>query len=146
MAQAELAQPLCTAVQIATVNLLESWGVAPSAVVGHSSGEIAAAYAAGALDVQGAIVAAYYRGYVCKTFDRVGAMAAVGMGKAEVLPFLVPGVGVACENSNVSVTLSGDLAALDETLGSIIAKNDQIFVRKLQVTMAYHSGKLESYL
>ncbi|KAL2817757.1 hypothetical protein BDW59DRAFT_165803 [Aspergillus cavernicola] len=139
LSRAELSQPLCTAVQIAVVDFLASWGVTPSAVVGHSSGEIAAAYAAGALSKEAALIAAYYRGFVCKKPTKAGGMAAIGLGKAEILPFLVPGVGVACENSGSSVTLSGDSEALQQVMDSIRGQLDQVFVRKLHVEMAYHS-------
>jgi acyl transferase domain-containing protein len=144
LSRAELSQPLCTAVQIAVVDLLASWGVSPSAVVGHSSGEIAAAYAAGSLSKEDALIVAFYRGFVCKNPTKAGGMAAVGLGKAEVVPFVVPGVGVACENSGSSVTLSGDLEPLQQVMDAIKNKNEQAFVRKLQVEMAYHSGKIIS--
>lgn len=61
---AEFSQPLCTAIQIALVDTLESIGIMPHAVVGHSSGEIAAAYAAGALTAREAMTAAHHRGAV----------------------------------------------------------------------------------
>ena len=70
-----------------------------------------------------------------------GGMAAIGLGKAEVLPYLVPSVGIACENSGSSVTLSGDSKALEHVLGAIKSQRDQAFMRKLQIEMAYHSGK-----
>ncbi|KAL4970621.1 type I polyketide synthase [Aspergillus stella-maris] len=143
LSKAELSQPLCTAIQIAVVDLLSSWGVTPSAVVGHSSGEIAAAYAAGALSKDSALIAAFYRGYVCKNPTRLGGMAAIGLGKAEVLPFLLPGVGVACENSGSSVTLSGDFEALGQVMDTIKVHSDQVFVRKLSVEMAYHSEHMK---
>ena len=64
MNRAEFSQPLCTAVQLGLVTVLESWGVVPDAVVGHSSGEICAAYAAGILSLRDAMIVAYYRGLV----------------------------------------------------------------------------------
>ncbi|KAL4901000.1 hypothetical protein BDW74DRAFT_182333 [Aspergillus multicolor] len=145
LSKAELSQPLCTAVQIAVVDLLASWGITPAAVVGHSSGEIAAAYAAGALSKEGALIAAYYRGFVCKAPTKAGGMAAVGLGKDAVLPFLseLAGVGVACENSGSSITLSGDLEALQQAVDAIKRQNDQAFVRKLAVEMAYHSEHMK---
>lgn len=79
--EAEFAQPLCTAIQVALVNFLERMGVVPSAVVGHSSGEIAAAYASGAITADEAITIAYYRGRCALRSTRTGAMAAVGMGR-----------------------------------------------------------------
>ena len=61
---AEISQPLCTAVQIALVDTLAAVNIRPVAVIGHSSGEIAAAYACGRLTAREAIVTAYYRGYI----------------------------------------------------------------------------------
>ena len=113
----------------------------PSAVVGHSSGEIAAAYAAGALSKESALIAAYYRGFVCNRWTKAGGMAAIGLGKAEVSPFLVAGMGIACENSDSSVTLSGDTEALEHAMDAIKKHHDSAFMRKLQVGTAYHSGK-----
>lgn len=114
--------------------------------MGHSSGEIAAAYAAGALSARDAIIAAFYRGHVCKSAKKIGGMAAVGLGKEDVSPYLAPGVRVACENSNSSVTLSGDLDILEEVMSKIKEAKPDILVRKLQVEMAYHSSKLSLFL
>lgn len=141
VAEAEFAQPLCTAVQVALVNLLRHWGIAPSAVVGHSSGEIAAAYASGALSAEVAILIAYFRGQAMKTFSskRHGGMAAVGLGSDKARHFLMPGVVIACENSPQSVTLSGDSDMLSEVLGGIRAHDEGIFCRQLAVNVAYHS-------
>ena len=142
LSRAELSQPLCTALQIAIVDLLAFWGVTPSAVVGHSSGEIAAAYAAGALSKEDALIVAFYRGFVCQKITNAGGMAAVGLGKTEVLPFLVHDVGISCENSRSSVTLSGNSETLEQVMSAIKRQHDQAFVRKLHVDMAYHSGKI----
>ncbi|KAH8433978.1 type I polyketide synthase [Aspergillus melleus] len=139
--RAEYAQPLCTAIQLGLVNLLQTWDIVPSSVVGHSSGEIAAAYAARVLSLKEAIIAAYYRGYVCRSSQRLGAMAAVGMSKNDVAKYLEPGVKVACENSGSSVTLSGDSKPLESTLARIKEGNPDTFARRLQVEMAYHSRK-----
>ncbi|KAK5987505.1 Highly reducing polyketide synthase gloL [Cladobotryum mycophilum] len=142
--RAEFAQPLCTAVQIALVNLLATCGVKPSAVVGHSSGEIAAAYAAGALTMCEAIICAYFRGFVMKDHSRNGAMAAVGLPLAAVSSYLVDGVCVACENSPTSVTLSGDANVLDQTLEAIQNNEMDVFTRKLRVNTAYHSHHMQA--
>lgn len=136
------AQPICTAVQVAYVDALAAdWNIRPAAVAGHSSGEIGAAYAAGVLTREEAIITAYYRGYACAHGDKAqpGAMAAVGMGRDQVTAFLKPGVVLACENSNASVTISGDAAALDETINSLKEAHPDTFARKLRVTTAYHS-------
>ncbi|KAL8901142.1 MAG: hypothetical protein Q9207_005345 [Kuettlingeria erythrocarpa] len=111
--EAELAQPLCSAIQIGLVNVLRSCGVRPKAVLGHSSGEIAAAYASEAISFDAAIITAYYRGYVTKHQTLLRGMAAVGLGMGEMHAHLTPGVVVACENSPSSVTSSGDSDKLD---------------------------------
>ncbi|KAF7553842.1 hypothetical protein G7Z17_g3332 [Cylindrodendrum hubeiense] len=139
ISQAVFAQPLCTAIQVAVVNFLKNCGIVPSAVVGHSSGEIAAAYTAGALTMTEAIVCAYLRGLATKRLTRTGKMAAVGMGSEIVLPYLVEGAQVACENSPESVTISGDPDAIQQTLESINDKDPDVFTRELRVNVAYHS-------
>ncbi|KIA75610.1 polyketide synthase [Aspergillus ustus] len=140
--KAEFAQPLCTALQVALVNLLASLGIAPSGVVGHSSGEIGAAYAAGAITAQEAIVVTYYRGLAVAGAPRTrpGAMAAVGMGRAEASLYLEDGVVVACDNGPNSVTLSGDTEALETVIQQMKADDQDLFVRLLKTDgMAYHS-------
>jgi acyl transferase domain-containing protein len=137
--KAEFSQPICTALQVALVDLLATWDIKPSAVVGHSSGEIAAAYAAGALTKKEAIIAAFYRGYVCTQSRAAGGMAAIGLGRDEVIPYLAPGVRIACENSGSSVTLSGDLDRLESIMSAIKKDFPDTLVRQLQVEMAYHS-------
>ena len=149
MDEASLSQPLCTAVQIALVDLLASWDVKPAAVMGHSSGEIAAAYAAGILTLNDAIAIAYHRGvaasHVKDKSPVLGAMMAVGMSKEEVQPIvssLTSGkVVVACENSQSSITISGDIEAISEL--KIILDEKKIFARKLAVEVAYHSHHMD---
>lgn len=68
-------------------------------------------------------------------------MAAVGLGRAKVEPLLKEGVVVGCENSNASVTISGDKNALDETMTTLQEAYPTAFLRKLQVPMGYHSRK-----
>ena len=138
-------QPLCTAIQIALVDLLDSWNIRPTSVTGHSSGEIAAAYTIGALTWQDAMTAAYYRGVASENMVRTnqvqGAMMAVGMSEEDALPFisgLKQGQAtVACVNSPSSITVSGDVSAIDE-LESLM-KDQKVFARKLEVQVAYHS-------
>ncbi|KAI5456752.1 KR domain-containing protein [Mariannaea sp. PMI_226] len=136
---AALSQPLCTAIQIALVNALADIGVKPYAVVGHSSGEIGAAYASGKISASEAIITAYYRGIVSSNITIPGAMAALGMGKDEVFPYLIPGVVVACENSPSSVTISGDKAAVEQVVETIKLEKPDMLARLLKVDKAYHS-------
>ena len=110
-------------------------------VVGHSSGEIAAAYATGALSLSDAIIIAYYRGYVTKGQESRGSMAAIGLDAANVSRYLIDGVVVACENSPRSTTISGDLEKLEQVMQNIRGGNPDVLVRRLKVDMAYHSRK-----
>lgn len=141
LGKAEFSQPICTAVQLGLVNLLRSWGIHPATVVGHSSGEIAAAYASNIITAKAAIVIAYYRGQVTKKQVRAGGMTAVGMNRNMITPYLVKGVVIACENSPGSVTLSGDKEKLNDISCKISAEMPEVFVRHLKVDMAYHSRK-----
>ncbi|KAL5046523.1 hypothetical protein BDW71DRAFT_214582, partial [Aspergillus fruticulosus] len=140
--EAELSQPLCTALQIVLVNILSAWGITPSSVVGHSSGEIAAAYASGAITAKSAIIIAYYRGKLAKQVEGKGAMAAVGLSRDQVAPYLEDGVVIACENSPQSVTLSGDSAVVEEVAEAITKDHPDIFCRRLRVSTAYHSSHM----
>lgn len=154
---AHISQPICTAVQIALVDLLSAWGIRPCAVTGHSSGEIGAAYASGALTLASAMSAAYFRGQVIielrkKYPDLKGAMLAVGAGVGEceslfkILQHPLQAVA-ACENSPESTTVSGDVEAID--LLASLFQQMSIFNRKLFVDVAYHSPHMtliaESY-
>jgi len=138
-----LSQPACTAVQVAIVDLLRSWDVKPSRVVGHSSGEIAAAYASGKLTRESAWRVAYYRGVVsAKKSEHKGTMLAVGLAEREAQPYVDTlakkgTLVVACSNSPRSCTISGDEDLVSEIHASFQAK--QIFVRQLPIRKAYHS-------
>ncbi|KAJ4859714.1 KR domain-containing protein [Trichoderma breve] len=135
-------QPICTAIQIALVNMLRSWGIAPSAVIGHSSGEIAATYGVGLLTASEAILAAYFRGFAVGQLQSRGAMMAAGItpDSANVLieQLELKEVRVACVNAPESVTLSGTSKDID-TLQTELQKEGK-FVRKLETGgRAYHS-------
>ena len=138
-------QPICTAVQIALVDLLHSWGITPSSVTGHSSGEIAAAYTFGALTWEDAMKVAYYRGVASSNMQKTGkvrgAMMAVGMSEEDVQPYISAlqkgEARVACVNSPSSTTISGDVSAIDELQNMLEEK--KLFARKLAVEVAYHS-------
>lgn len=124
------------------VNRMRRFGVEPTAVVGHSSGEIAAGYSSGALSLMEALVSAYYRGYVTKEQSLRGGMAAVGLGASQAASYLINGVVVACDNSPSSATLSGDIAPLQAVLENIQRQNPDVLARQLKVDMAYHSREL----
>jgi acyl transferase domain-containing protein len=138
----EFSQPLATALQLALLAVLESWVVSPMAVVGHSSGEIAAACAAGLLTPEEAIKIAFFRGQACVPDSARPAlgMLAVGLGPDQVQAYIrdiATSVQIGCFNSPSSVTLSGDRTALEKIKGQI--QSDGHFARMLQVDFAYHS-------
>ncbi|KAL3453049.1 hypothetical protein BJX65DRAFT_302946 [Aspergillus insuetus] len=154
LSDAEFSQPCTTALQIALIDLLSFCGIRPAAVIGHSSGEIAASYAAQAITAADAIKIAYYRGKVLSQSTQSdsspiaptsseGGMAAVGLGVEQVTTYLQPGVRVGCENSPNSTTLTGDKKALEKVLGAIESEEDGVFVRWLSVDRAYHSHHME---
>ncbi|KAJ4409179.1 Type I Iterative PKS [Gnomoniopsis sp. IMI 355080] len=141
-----ISQPACVAIQLALTNLLHSWGITPSAVTGHSSGEVGAAYGAGALTLEQAMTVAYERGQAvvklkAKHPSLKGSMMAVGAGPESIEPLigeLSDGCAVvACENSPTSITMSGDESSIEELAKLVEAK--QLFNRKLRVDVAYHS-------
>ncbi|TLD03748.1 uncharacterized protein PgNI_11768 [Pyricularia grisea] len=147
---AAIAQPLCTAVQIALVDVLRSLGIEFHTVIGHSSGEVAAAYAAGRITAHDAILIAYYRGLYAHVAGAPGSgdkggMLAAGLSKleAEQLCALDPWNGrlaVAASNSHTSVTLSGDLDAIKEMAQYLTEQGK--FARLLMVDTAYHSAHM----
>ncbi|KAK1754268.1 polyketide synthase [Echria macrotheca] len=146
ISEAHLSQPSCTAIQLALVDLLRSWGIHPTAVAGHSSGEIAAAYSAGIITFETAMAVAYHRGRVVpilkqKYPDLRGRMMAVGGTKEEFMPIIEnlenKEVRIACYNSPSSLTISGDEPALAEL--EKICEQKGAFNRRLVVDVAYHS-------
>ncbi|ETS86466.1 hypothetical protein PFICI_00294 [Pestalotiopsis fici W106-1] len=148
--EAEIAQPLVAAVQILLVNLFRSAGVKFQAIVGHSSGEIAAAYASGLISDKDAIRIAYYRGFhskkACGPTGQPGAMLAVGTSLEDAQDLcstedFAGRVVVAACNSSTSLTLSGDEDAIDEVQSLLEEENK--FVRRLRVDKAYHSHHMK---
>ncbi|KAK2018650.1 KR domain-containing protein [Colletotrichum eremochloae] len=140
--EANLSQPLCTALQVAVVDLFRSWGIVPQSVCGHSSGEVAAAYCAGSLDRKSAWKVAYFRGIVSgrvssNTTQGKTMMMAVGLSREAVRTYLSHGVSVACVDSPSNVTLSGPVDEIDAVAETL--DKAQVFARKLSVKVAYHS-------
>ncbi|KAL3251096.1 hypothetical protein ABHI18_010823 [Aspergillus niger] len=143
--EAFVSQPLRTAVQIIQVNFLRALGVSFSTVVGHSSGEIAAAYAAGAISAADAIRIAYLRGLVAKqavSKGKPGSMLASGIPWEEAHALCSEGgfsetVKIAAVNSPVSVTFSGDTHAIQEL--EWMLQSLDLTVHRLHVDIAYHS-------
>ena len=142
---ANISQPATTAIQIALVSLLASWNVNPVAVLGHSSGEVAAAFAAGALSLSSCMAIAYHRGEFASKLAGRGAMIAIGATAAEVASLLEKVVGgeavIACINSPSLITVSGDIAAVDSI--QTLATDANYFARRLKIDIAYHSPHMK---
>lgn len=144
MQEAAIAQPLVTAVQIMLVDLLRLAGVQLDAVVGHSSGEIAAAYASGFLSTRDTLYAAYFRGFHADRASR-GAMLAVGTTSEDAAELCADRVFagrvvLAAVNSPSSVTISGDEDAIAEL--ELVLDDEKKFHRRLRVDKAYHSPQM----
>ncbi|KAI9644954.1 hypothetical protein NHQ30_006989 [Ciborinia camelliae] len=146
----EYSQPLCTALQVAYIELLRDLNIVPDTVVGHSSGEIAAAYSIGAVSLPYAMKVAYYRGFLAADLEDVsknpsGAMMAVGLSETDIKPYFNAvsiqygncALTVACINSHSSITVSGDDSQLASLESMLLAA--KVFARKLQINVAYHS-------
>jgi malonyl CoA-acyl carrier protein transacylase len=140
--KAEYSQPLCAAVQIGLVDLLASWNIHPIAVIGHSSGEMVAAYAAKSITAETAITIAYYRGQASGSLERTGGMASIGLSRDSTLQYMEDGVVLACENSLQSVVVSGDEDALVRVLERVKEAHPDTFTGRLEVETAYHSRML----
>ncbi|KAK4466132.1 hypothetical protein QBC42DRAFT_193632 [Cladorrhinum samala] len=146
-----ISQPLCTAIQIALVDLLRNLGITFHTVVGHSSGEIAAAYAAGRISARDAILISHYRGLsvrlASKSRAAKGGMMAVGLSRKEAAELCAQkeysqAICVAASNSPESVTISGDLDIINDAADYLTSKHT--FARVLQVDAAYHSPHMEA--
>lgn len=147
--QPEFSQPLSLALQLAVLAVLDSWNMRADFVVGHSSGEVAAACCAGLLTPSQGILGAYLRGLSAKEFHPVRKMGmlAVGLAPEAVRRYVKLGgytgeVSIACYNSPSSVSLSGPAEVLSEL--SEIIRADGHFARKLQVELAYHSHNMDA--
>lgn len=149
---ASIAQPATTAIQIALVERLRAQRIRPRAVVGHSSGEIAAAYTAGRISHRTAMAITYHRGCVAGLPNEIrglprGAMMTVGLGEHGVAPFIKNldkgRAGIACVNSPSNTTISGDSEAIDEIAARLAVNSNGIFHRRLMVDTAYHSHHMQ---
>lgn len=147
----DIVQPLLFAIQVALVSLLEHWGIRPDVVLGHSVGEVAAAHCSGLLSLQDAVKVIYHRSHLQSKVTGGKMLVISNMAVSDVLKILPSYSGKVCiaaYNSPESCTLSGDAEAIDRLHQSLSnSENSQnLFLRVLDVTVAYHSHMLDSIL
>ena len=142
----EIAQPANFVLQAALTAELDALGIRPAAVVGHSVGEVTAAYVSGALSLAQAVAVSYHRSRLQATTAGTGGMLAVGLSEAQARDLLadLDGVDIAAVNSPTAVTLAGAVPVLEELAERLTA--DDVFARMLRVEVPYHSRLMDPIL
>ena len=152
--EAQLAQPVIFMIQCALFELLKTWGVHPNVTVGHSSGEVAAAYASGALSLSDATQLIYHRGQLQQKTAGSGRMLAVGIDQSGIEHIFhelrnihpqeiesIQHIEIACLNSPASVVVCGPTSALELVIEYLEDHNIQN--RLLPGNIAFHSKAMD---
>jgi acyl transferase domain-containing protein/NADPH:quinone reductase-like Zn-dependent oxidoreductase/NAD(P)-dependent dehydrogenase (short-subunit alcohol dehydrogenase family)/acyl carrier protein len=139
-----IAQPSNFAVQVGLTRLWRAQGIEAEAVIGHSVGELAAAWAAGAISLEHAVAVTHHRARLQQRLLGAGGMLAVGLSASEFDAHLASAAGLelAAINGPASVVVTGELAALEHLERALVDRG--VFTRRLRVGAPYHSAKLDA--
>jgi acyl transferase domain-containing protein len=144
----EYAQPANFLLQVGLAAEFAELGIEPAAIVGHSVGEVSAAYVSGALTLHDALTVSYHRGRLQATTDGSGAMLAIELSESEAQQRLSEAdfidVGIAAVNGPQSVTLAGPVDAIERLQRDLDSSG--VWTRRLQVTVPYHSALMDPIL
>jgi acyl transferase domain-containing protein/NADPH:quinone reductase-like Zn-dependent oxidoreductase/acyl carrier protein/NADP-dependent 3-hydroxy acid dehydrogenase YdfG len=146
LGETEIAQPALFALQVGLAAVWRSWGIEPCALVGHSVGEVAAAYLGGVLSFHDAVKVICHRGRLMQRATGLGKMAAIELPEADVEKLIGSYrdcVSTAAINSPTSTVISGEAAAINEIVAAAASRG--IRAKALPVNYAFHSPQMEPF-